>query len=287
MRGRVNYLFQRHVTGSFPRAQSSFEGQVWEAARHLRIQQEYSSAPLGEAIFYEFGAGWDLIGPLTYWSLGVDHQILVDIRRNLSSELVRDTRRRLAACLEGHSERLGLPVRELPSLDVEDPRRLDALGIRYMAPCDARSVAMPPGSVDFVSSTYTLEHIPRDDIAAILRESRRLLRRDGLISCAIDLKDHYAYVDSSIGPYNFLKFGDRTWTAINSSLQYLNRLRVSDYVELLEEAGFSIVELDTDHASEEDMRALRSMKLAPRFREGYERADLATTDVFAVARAAG
>ena len=47
----------------------------------------------------------------------------------------------------------GGPIASLEELEAR-------FGIRYLAPRDARATALPAGSVDFVSSTSTLEHVP-------------------------------------------------------------------------------------------------------------------------------
>ena len=105
--------------------------------------------------------------PLILWSLGVDHQLVVDIRPLRRAELVADVARRLAGPLR-REEFVRLPPpppdehRELASF-------LEDLGIDYRAPCDVRTTGLPAGSVDFVTSTNTLEHIPPDDIASSLR----------------------------------------------------------------------------------------------------------------------
>ena len=180
-------------------------------------------------MLYEFGAGWDLVGPLTLALSGVGRQIVVDIRENLRLELVNDTLRRLPALLD-ETHRSFEPIASRGELE----RRL---GIRYLAPCDARDTGLPASSVDMISSTFTLEHISAPDIAAILRESARLLRPGGLVSCAIDMKDHYSYFDDGLGPYHFLGVPERTWRFVNPDLHYQNRLRLPDYRRLFADAG--------------------------------------------------
>ena len=92
----VNYLFQRHVSRSLPASETAFRRKFERAAAHLRAYDEHGPGrPVDEAVLYEFGAGWDLAVPLAYWSLGVEHQILVDIHRNLRLELVNGALDRL------------------------------------------------------------------------------------------------------------------------------------------------------------------------------------------------
>jgi hypothetical protein len=59
----LNYFFQRHVTRSLPTSDAKFSSIVSFAKDHIDVCQKYFGRPLGEATFYEFGAGWDMIIP--------------------------------------------------------------------------------------------------------------------------------------------------------------------------------------------------------------------------------
>src|SRR6266568_9295574 len=85
---RVNYLFQRHVTRNLPVDDAKFAEIVVIAQRHVALLNRHGRRPIEQATFYEFGAGWDLIVPLSLYALGVERQILVDIRRLSRPSLV-------------------------------------------------------------------------------------------------------------------------------------------------------------------------------------------------------
>ena len=262
----VNYLLQRHVTRNLPASDGVFRMHVEEARNHFRALRRHAPAlDPQDAVLYEFGAGWDLVGPLTLALSGVGSQIVVDIRENLRLELVNDTLRRLPAML-GEPDRSFEPIESSGELE----RRL---GIRYLAPCDARATGLPASSVDMISSTFTLEHISAPDIAAILRESARLLRPGGLVSCAIDMKDHYSYFDDGLGPYHFLGVPDRAWRFVNPDLHYQNRLRLADYQQLFADAGFTTIAEHVKRPTDAQRRQLDGIDLAPRFRR-YSSEDL-------------
>src|SRR4029079_16893267 len=152
---RANYLLQRHVTHSLPGPEAGFRRRFERAGRHVEAYAEHGpDRPLGEAVFYEFGAGWDLAVPLSCWALGVERQVIVDLRPNVRAELVSTSIERLGRLA---SERgLRDPGGPIASAEEFEPR----FGIRYLAPLDARATGLPAGSVDFVTSTSTLEHIP-------------------------------------------------------------------------------------------------------------------------------
>jgi len=273
---RTNYLLQRYVSRSLPVPDRGLRRRFERAEQHVRAYREHGpERPLAEAVFYEFGAGWDLGVPLAFWILGVEHQILVDLRPNLRLDLVNTTVERLNRIAAERGERApGPPVDSLDELE-------GRFGIRYLAPCDARDTGLPPRSVDFVSSTSTLEHVPSEDIVPILAECRRLLRPDGALSCRIDLTDHFSHFDGSISPYNFLRFDERSWGVLNSALLHQNRLRRSDYVRALERAGFDLV---SERAwAPKNADPLAGIHPAERFR-AYEPADLAVQKLRLVAR---
>jgi SAM-dependent methyltransferase len=278
---RLNYVFQRHVLRSLPAGESVFRRKFSRARQHLAAYEEHGpGVPRGEATFYEFGAGWDLAIPLAYAALGVGKQVLVDIRPSVRLELVNETLTafgRLWDELEAEAgrelTRLGEPVGSLDELEAR-------FGITYLAP---RATGLPADSVELVASTDTCEHIPEADLAEIFRESRRLLRPGGVFSCRIDLQDHYAYFDRSLSRYNFLRFSERAWKAVNSPLHFQNRLRAPDYLRIVREAGFELVSETPSGPSEEGLRELASLPLAPRFR-GYAPEELGVTILSFVAR---
>jgi SAM-dependent methyltransferase len=261
---RVNYVFQRRVLRNLPSDDAAFGRKVERAEQHLEALERHGPArPREELVFYEFGAGWDLIIPLTYFKQGVRRQVLVDIRPSVRLELVADSARRL----------------RLPQ-----PRDLSELGIEYLAPRDARETGLPAASVDFISSTDTCEHIPEADLRRIFAECRRLLRTDGVFSCRIDMQDHYSYFDSSVSRYNFLRFSERTWRLVNSPIHFQNRLRRTDYLRLLDEAELDVVEERPSRPTEEDLETLRRLELAPEFRNGYPLEELGVKTLVFVAR---
>jgi SAM-dependent methyltransferase len=236
---------------------------------------------------YEFGAGWDLIGPIATWALGVDRQTLVDIRPNARLELVNDTISRFARDPVRLERALGQPLR--PVANGEPLTNIGELanrfGISYLAPHDARAVGLADETVDLVTSTFTLEHIPPADIAGILAETRRILAPNGLVSCLIDMHDHYIYSDPGISAYNFLRFPGWLWRLFNPRLAWQSRLRHSQYLELFTREGFEIVSDEPQLPDGKELNELGAMRLAPEFR-GLSLVDLGTKATHLIARRA-
>ena len=255
-------LLQRHVTRSYPREHSPTRETSASHQHHVRAFRE-RFGPLDAARLFEFGAGWDLYGNLVFWTLGINHQTVMDLSRWVDPSFVNGAIRHL------QREPPEGAIRTPPALLPEGPgfdRSLErTYGIRYLAPADARDSRLPAGSVDLVATTSTLEHIPPPDLRAILRETRRLCHPRSVASHIIDYSDHFAHGDRQINVYNFLRYRPEEWARFNSAFHFQNRLRHRDFRPLFEEADFEV----TDEYAEHDADAaeqLASVPLADDFR---------------------
>lgn len=282
---RANYFLQRNVSRRLPRSDADFDFHAATASRHLAVLERVRPGVDRASLrCYEFGAGWDLIGPVAMWTLGIDQQTVIDLNRNLKLELLNDTIERFANHLPRLGHALGASLRAPDASPVAGVGDLATrFGITYLAPQDARALPLADRTVDFVSSTFTLEHIPASEVAAILRETRRVMAPNAIISSLIDMQDHYNYVDSSVSVYNYLRYPGWQWRLLNPSLHWQSRLRHSQYVELFDAAGFEIFLDQPDAPTDEDLRELRQMELAPEFGR-FEVTDLGTKATHLVAR---
>lgn len=238
---RFNYVLQRCVTRSLPGSDTHFLSQTSTARKHREIADKYCSRPIKECVFYEFGAGWELIIPLAFYAFGVENQILVDIRNLLRGNLINSTIEKFQQL----GSNLGLdrePHHFLPSGCSLLLPLSKYYGIQYLAPYDARNTGIDACSIDFITSTNTLEHIPPKDIQMILKECHHLLKDDGVMSFFVDYSDHYAHFDRTITVYNFLQHSEKQWSLFSPSLHYQNRLRHRDYLDLFHKTGFEVVD---------------------------------------------
>jgi hypothetical protein len=258
----VHYWLQRWVTRTLPQSENAI-GSIWQCAREtVSCYEKHCGTRPPEATLLEIGAGRDLAYALSLRLLGFAHVLTIDLNPLARIELVQQvlTRLGMVAAME---------VPTLTSLG-ELPR---LLGLEYRAPMDARRTSLAAGSVHCLVSRDTLEHIPRDDIAAILREAHRILAPRGLVIMQIDYSDHYSHVDRRIGPFNFLTYTERAWRTWNSGFLYQNRLRHGDYVELFRRSGFEVLDEVVDR---EQPDANVESRLAPQWRDRDPR------DVFAL-----
>jgi SAM-dependent methyltransferase len=274
----LNYLFRRYVTKTVPASRTVQEKDYSFAAQHLSRFRTCGSVPIEDALFYEFGVGWDLTIPLSFYALGATRQIVTDVRRLAKSSLIANT----TVVLPTLKLEPALPrsVRVFPSA-VPSGQLSNVLkeyyGIDYRAPFDASRSGFASNSVDYITATKVLSYIPDNVLRNILSECRRVLRPAGIMSFLMDYRDEYSYFDKSISVYNLLQYSDRIWELLyNPILNFQNRLRHSDFRSLFEDLDLEIIsdEPGYDGTIETARERIANLKLAERFR-AYDPDDLA------------
>lgn len=245
-----------------------FNKRLLKAKEHIDVLTTYLNRGMKDAIFYEFGAGWNMLNPLAFFAFGVNYQIVIDIRYLLRPKLLNDVIKQFHKITDTD----GLLRKPSKFIGGASKQELIALlkknyGIDYRAPQNAGHTGIDSGSIDCITSTNTLEHIPFHGIHAILEECHRILKEDGLMSFKIDYKDHYSYFDRSVSNYNFLKYSDKAWAIFNTDLHYQNRLRHMDYERLLKISGFDIIEERRVEATEADLKAIEQLQIDKMFRD--------------------
>lgn len=288
-----NSLLQRFVTKRLVLTPKRFERKILQCRKHLERSRAASGRPGSSFTVLELGTGWYPIIPIAMRLCGASIVWTVDIVSLLSPERLRqaigffveyDRTGRLDELLPGvRRER----VAELKTLltTARESRSvsgtLERINVRPLV-CDVHSANLDRGAVEFFISNCVLEHIPREEIISIFSTFRRLAAPSAVMSHLIDMSDHYADFDSSITPFNFLKYSERAWRWFNNRLHFQNRLRITDHRKIHEGAGFAILGEYNVQGSE---AALDSVRLAGEFRD-YPREDLRVTQgwLFSVPR---
>jgi SAM-dependent methyltransferase len=283
---QTNYFFQKNITKNLPVSNETLDEKIELAAKRVDLFSKFSGeVSLDKAHFMEFGAGWDMLGPLTMYALGVKSQILVDITPHLRFELINNALDRLRKRTVRFKE---ITLREplaFSNVEVRSKKDLfDRFGIDYCAPLDAAATGFQNGSLDFISTNSTLEHIPARQLSAIMKESFRILKPGGLTCHFIDMKDHYSYFDQSITKYNFLKFSKLGWKFFNSPLQYQNRLRLPEYRSFIQDVGFEIIYEEVETASDKELHYLQLLNIQPDFKNKFSETELSAQIYRVVAR---
>lgn len=99
--------------------------------------------------------------------------------------------------------------------------------------------SIPDQTVDFIFSDVVLEHVRVAELQETICELRRILKKDGVSSHSVDLRDHLG------GSLNNLRFRPTTWESrwMSRSGFYTNRIRFQRMLEMFQAAGFMIVEV--------------------------------------------
>ncbi len=283
---RVNSILQRTL-GNLRRFEQNVDQKVtcdWLVlASHMH---EVGLQPQG-LDYVEVGTGWYPTLPVCYFLAGAHSCRTYDIHRHLSEKLTWKMLRRLECHLPAIAEGARVTLASVRAkyetlLQCKTvPEVLQRAGIKYHSPADAACTGLPEGSVDIVFSNSVLEHVPAEIIRKIMREGHRVLRPGGLMIHSANCGDHYAYSDRNITAINYLMYSEAAWRIWNNSLQYQNRLRPNDFLEMASDAGFSIL-LAKHEPQQKLLEALKKITIAPEF-QTYAPEQLATTSVDFVA----
>jgi len=241
------------------------------------------------SVVLEVGSGWQPFIPTLFSLAGASRVYLTDLRRLLqpasfrtAMESMRLHRKLIVDSLQISENTFDETVAWKPGESLSAAFR--RLRLEYLAPCDCRKLALPDQSIDIVISRAVLEHVPPQVIQDIFYESYRLLKPQFGLACHyVDNSDHWQHGDNSISRVNFLRFPNSVfrWTYLNG-LNYQNRLRHSEYVEMLRKAGFEIQRADRDVDSG-SLEALKTLPIDDRFRR-FAVDDLAALTSYLLAR---
>lgn len=281
----LNQVLQKHVTKSLDLTPGEFDLKLGECRRHI---ENYLATASGRQWglsgrpfrVLEIGTGCYPIIPVGLYLCGASSLCTLDRAPLATGPRVAST---LRAYLERH--RRGELVRALPWVREDRLAHLEAalsgsqsgspdqilgeLRIRTMILGSGPSrLNLPP--VDFIFSNTTLEYVPAAKLPGLFAELKRACAPGAVMSHFIVLGDHCADFDKSITPFNFLKYSPSVWRFYNNSLNYQNRLRLSDYRRLHQSAGFRVLAEQHDEGRRSDLDGLR---LAKEFRS-YPREEL-------------
>lgn len=129
---------------------------------------------------------------------------------------------------------------------------------------DARNLKhLADNSIDLVHSNNTFEHVYPSILKDILKEFKRIVKKEGLQSHFIDMSDHFAHFDKSINIYNFLQYSNKAWdNVIDNSIQPQNRWRFPQFVALYNSLNIPLTDQEIRPG---DIEAVKSLKIHPDF----------------------
>jgi hypothetical protein len=284
---QFNFLFQKYVTKGVILSESLFEDKLIHCSNHIKYFEKYSKGTQNYTSL-EIGTGWYPIVPIGLYLSGAGKIHTIDISSLLSSKSIVDTIQKYEEWSNGGkientklNQYIQKPLQgrlsKLISLKdtAKDTAPIDFLKLLdiHAIVGDARHIALPDKSIDLINSNNTFEHIYPSILIDILREFKRLLSANGVMTHQIDMSDHFAHLDKSITIYNFLQFTDKQWEWIDNSIQPQNRLRLSEYQKIYQQVGLTINET---YNREGNLELLRSVKLSDNYKD-FDEKDLAVS----------
>jgi hypothetical protein len=210
--------------------------------------------------FLEIGTGRRLNIPLFLWMAGAEKIVTNDLNNLLQKELIGEDinyifsdnayiRKYVDSSLLDE-KRIEL-LKEFKNRDWDLDELLSFCGITYIHSTDCATLKGINGKIDYFISNTVFEHIPVGELEKILISGKKYLTEKGLSIHYIDYIDHFWYSDKSISKINFLKFSNKVWNIIaGNKFMYMNRMRHSDYINLIKNTGNSIIEVEIESDNE-------------------------------------
>jgi hypothetical protein len=269
-KNRINFFFQKYVTKGVRLTDDFFSDRLTHARNHIKFFRTSTGFAYPNKAM-ELGTGWYPVIPIYIFLTGGNEIWSIDIAMHLKGERIVQTARmyyekiqngQLSISDEGFlPDRIEVIKDIALSSNYAEMDLLNKLNLFYWVG-DARRTNFCSEYFDLIHSNNTFEHIYPKVLREIVREMDRVLVKGGIMSHFIDLSDHFAHFDNSITIYNFLRFSDIQWKMIDNSIQPQNRLRVNDYMDLLNEVN---LKFNIEEKREGDPIQLRRIKLNHKF----------------------
>ena len=226
-----------------------------------------------------------MVIPIGISLLGFGNLTCIDIRELVFPDLINNTFRRLYKYRDKFGKNADI-LKDIPDVNKNNFREIlnDYFKIKYIAPLDARETGIESNSIDFILSNATMEHIPQKDLPEIMKESYRIMKPGGIMSNVIDYRDYWSFFDNSISVYNFLQYSEKEWKKLNPSIMYQNRMRHSDYIKIINDTGFEILEEKPDYPTESEKGLLKNIKITEHYLKNYTSEDLSIKSSILVLR---
>jgi len=197
---------------------------------HLKYLKENNSKTI-----LEIGAGKSLAQNifLSYSFKQKIEQTLIDVSRMIDLDLFNKANDQI-------SKLLG--VNKLPfAKSIDDLKK--NYNLNYLAPMSLSQIIKNKLQFDACISSNRLEHLSEDDLKKTFLLLKKIIKKEGIISAAIDYSDHYSHTDKNIDNLNFLRFTNDEWNKHNTPMLFQNRLRHQDYRKFFKLNKYKIYEI--------------------------------------------
>jgi hypothetical protein len=220
------YFIQKKIT---KRSDINLNEIVFYWDLHLKYLTNNNSTKI-----LEFGAGKSLIQNifLSYKTNLKFEQTLIDISKMIDLDLFNKANEQVAKILK---------VERRPFVKNNDDIKKN-FNILYSAPTTLNEIKEKNLLFDACISSTVLEHFSIKDLEETFKILKKIIKKDGIISAAIDYSDHYSHTDEKISKLNFLQFSNKIWGKYNNSFLYQNRLRHQDYKKIFINLDYEIID---------------------------------------------
>lgn len=205
----------------------------------LQILEKAAISPKNKTIL-ELGSGWAPIIPYFFTHFAAASKVVTyDINEHYDVKTI--------AKLNAH-------FKSEFTIDVATEKGKYALpsNIKYYPNKNlANPETLSSDPVDIIFSRFVLEHIPPEELLRIHENFAQIIPKNAAILHMISPSDHRAYNDTSLSYYDFLKYSPEEWKKNHTKFDYHNRLRLPDYLEIFDEAGFEVISLAYDTCDED------------------------------------
>lgn len=244
--------------------------------RMLRLAREHGIVKDGDRIL-EPGTGWLHWEALTLRLFFDVEAVLFDVWDNRQLGGMKNYLRQLGPTL---NEGYGLSAAELKRahsliqavLKVGSFAELyKLLGFEYLVESSGSLAMFQDNSFQLVVSGGVLEHVKREALPTLIRETHRILKPGGWAVHSIDTSDHLSHYDSTVCKKMYLSYSESAWRRCwENEVQYINRVQRGEWLDLFKSNGFELIE------KEDRQVDISKLKLAERYRQ-MEKTDLECT----------
>ncbi len=260
----IHQWMQRRVARSLEITDFLLEDRLAHVARHLHAWKQFGQ-PEKAPTCLEIGTGWYPIVPLglalcgakAVYSVDItSHTNLAHFSRLFQAFIEAKKTKKLDQYLPDIQSTKWLAFEDLVMRNTDPETILKALKIHLRQGSEG-SLPDFGEPIDLIHSNNTFEHIPVEQIPSLLIAIRNRLKPGGISSHYIDLTDHYSYFDPNLSPFNYLRYSESRWNLIENSFQSQNRLRVNQWVDLMNEANLPVIWQDNESGSKSDLKSFQ------------------------------
>jgi hypothetical protein len=226
---------------------------LWLIINILRYQQENNLQKLS---ILEIGTGWTHFYGIFVKIFINCELVLFDVVDNRNFESIK------SRCANLHNYLMKSHIAELERLpnyqdrlkvlhqvstlsSVEELYKI--LNLKYIVSEKGDLSNFSDNDFDLIFSIDVLEHVNRDQISIFIKNQYTVLKTHGIVFHQIGIDDHLVHYLPHLSHKQYLYYSTKKITMLyKNSIQYTNRLQMTDFVKLFTDAKFFVLTADKD-----------------------------------------